>query len=1137
MVDNEQIARKVRNAIQREEINEEVRNLINEADKYLLEGGEKPGYYDDFIKKTLADLSSTINGCVKSRNNEKKKDDLKKYKEGYFNEIVQNANDVVWKTESENPEILVAVSKENSRYSVTCSYPDKGFTLENLYGFCTRGNSDKKSDNGQEGMYGIGIKSLFCFVDELHISSNIDIEIKSCDDKLDTVDIKDVKKRNEDITCLSFSFTKDDKHAGFNTCKLVKFIDWIVSNERDENIEQFLLNGKDNQIVFDVRSLFFTELRGIGRTSKNSIKKIIFRKCEDISERDIIIEAEEDVIEIDSGDFDKTIVKIVRVFDKRYVLIHYKEEQISIAYEYNVNDKNSNEDRLYSTYFIGTYLNKQPLLDVKIGCLVNTAAINSSRSGLERENEKEPEVLCLINKKGKDTIKILCSLISKDTNNERKNIYIDILCRLLYLFRDMQVIEGKEWISQGIVENSESVINNCIDKWQFNNKKYVLYEEDGIEDEKVMINRPPDSDEENVKNLYATYKSKFYNITNTTETDIMLYGSEEYEKLTEGIKSLCKYILEDKNSLSWLKGIRFPFIEDVKGLIKKRIGSEEFQQIMSFLSNIEDKQEKLNIKQLIARYKVNESFNFMGIFSSKNIVNWLFDTDTVGYSDDEYEKECSQYEKNYSQLKYLMQNKISESKYYSSVNGNASSNWWYEYNRYVDLDASSNWWKKYENKLWEDNFEQLTINEQQILQLLELINKGYLYVGYNEDTKIKFITDRSKNIILQNYWKDSNEYLRERKRYSSWNSDIFKFFSLTCLSIIMETFHNFRKAREYIDNYNKSEIINFNFNLVSPKCCKIREIKYTDLEQIMKWLSIYRNLKDVKIIVNAVVDLPQNDRDSDVIRFIKKFIGEDVCVCFNKISVENKGRNFIGFVSNLNLNGNPNKTSIYIKQSNDLDLYTYESDSYEEKTDKYLLVYSSVDDEQRILAYILKHLGYGPETCQYIHNFIQTGNNTQLSSKEFKKFVSQKKLHYEYPFTYEEYICKKMENNLSMDSIYTILSGEMSYDDHCPLCNAIPTLNIKEENLNLLEKRNSLIAMFSAKYGEKDIYIKILCCKSCFNQYKLTLTSAEIVEKDDFKILKLTQTISDSMRMRNIITNIILSPDNWEIIKRFNDLV
>ena len=80
------LAQNIIDAIQREEQNDEIKGLIEKADQYLLEENrDEPVFFKAFIKKTISDLRTTVNGCIKSRNNEKKKDDLKKYKEGYVN--------------------------------------------------------------------------------------------------------------------------------------------------------------------------------------------------------------------------------------------------------------------------------------------------------------------------------------------------------------------------------------------------------------------------------------------------------------------------------------------------------------------------------------------------------------------------------------------------------------------------------------------------------------------------------------------------------------------------------------------------------------------------------------------------------------------------------------------------------------------------------------------------------------------------------------------------------------------------------------------------------------------------------------------------------------------------------------------
>ena len=423
---NEIKAQSIIDAIQRYEIGEEgfldkdVDEAVKKADSFLLDNGEEPCFFEDFVSKTITDLKTTINGCIKSRNNPKKKDDLKKYKEGYFNEIIQNANDVVWKTRSENPTVEMSFSKVGNKYTVRCVYPDKGFSLENIYGFCTRGNSDKKSQNGQEGMYGIGIKSLFCFVDEFEINSNINIKVSSSGEKkLDKVELNFAKDKRivDGKTILSFSFiyneTGNNHHAGFNVVKLAQFIDKIYEDKTgyDEIIRKYFLTGKDEEIIFDARALFFTELRGDNRHFQNSIKKVIIKK--DVTEI-CKLESREEEVKIET-EIDNVIVKKVSIIDQeKYLLMHYKDEQITIGFRINSREDDIDQDRLYSTYFIGTYVNQRPILGVQTGCLINTTEINSSRSGLERENEGEPKVLREIMYKGKASVSILCELAVKD---------------------------------------------------------------------------------------------------------------------------------------------------------------------------------------------------------------------------------------------------------------------------------------------------------------------------------------------------------------------------------------------------------------------------------------------------------------------------------------------------------------------------------------------------------------------------------------------------------------------------------------------------------------------------------------------------------------------------------------------------
>ena len=158
----------------------------------------------------------------------------------------------------------------------------------------------------------------------------------------------------------------------------------------------------------------------------------------------------------------------------------------------------------------------------------------------------------------------------------------------------------------------------------------------------------------------------------------------------------------------------------------------------------------------------------------------------------------------------------------------------------------------------------------------------------------------------------------------------------------------------------------------------------------------------------------------------------------------------------------------------------------------------------------------------------------------YNRYLKKKRLEYEYPFEFDEIEKASICENLSIEDTYSILSAKMSYDGHCPICNQIPTLSIKlhETNINRLERRNSMIAMLVAKYREKDIYIKILCCKNCFEEYKKSLSEARVEDVDGelYKKLVLKSRISTTNRTHDLVNEVKLSPDNWDIICKFNRL-
>ncbi|MCR4720522.1 MAG: hypothetical protein K5655_02250 [Lachnospiraceae bacterium] len=1143
------VAQRIIDAIQRGEKNEggdfvekDIDDLVKEADKYLLESGEKPGFFDIFIDKTLTDLKTTINGCVKSRNKKNKKDDIKKYKEGYFNEIIQNANDVVWKTDIKKPVVQISVYREDSKYSVSCRYPDIGFSLENIYGFCTRGNSNKDPRNGQEGMYGIGIKSLFCFVDKFEIKSNIHILIDTGKKLLDTVSIERNELPTDGYTVLSFEFTYDltqpdlSKYAGFNVKKLAEFIDWTLQQNKSEEdiskLDKWFLAGKDEEIIFDTKSFFFTELRG-ERNGENSIKTLSFYQ-NDFEENNTLFKITTDEIPIHLERSPQIDINPERLVIKqsevgvsyknknilyKYLVIHFKddEEPLTYAFQYE-KGKNIGNDKIYATYFVGSYLSPKTLLGRETGCLINTTAINSSRSGLERENEKEPPVLGKIMDKGKDTISILCAL------SVSNHVAREILSRLMWCFKDECDTSGDVCSPKYIFEDAIPVLEKAMQEWHFENgKSLILKEEDDVDNEKGEIskNRPGNPDDD-VKGLFGFYKEYIF------KNDVILKNDNEYKCLGSGVRDLAECIFDDTNEEKWVSQIRsIPFLKNVKTLIINRIGGSDFESIIKFLGSIkEDNYVFLN--RLVARYEVNDCFDLMGNYSDNNIRNWLFDTaNSENITDEAYKNVVTEYEEIYGELKGYIKNHIGRMKYYYSLNWNASSDWWYE--------------RVFESKGFEQNADEKT--DSVILKLLKLINCNNLLLGIEKYDNIynRFVHNYKERITIRN----------RQRNTCSWDGT-FSYFPLNIFDYEFHSFHAFVSARKLIDEYNDKLIDEYNdkdrvYNYVIPnwysRKCKVKA-SVADLTEIFKWSATYdfKRFNDNSVDVfniSLIIDkdkFPENK--SDLIEFVKIFIGKDVYVRVEKIEIENnRGRHFSGCITNINGRG-----EYFIKQSSE-DAYSGKG-KVESDGGKFLIIaYSQNEDEHNVFSNVLSWLEKGDELCYYIKNFINTGNIRTLSSEIFDRLLKKKKNEYVYPFEEEGYEIDELSDDLNIDDLYDILSSELSYDDHCPICNQIPTLNVLDgtvENIRRWEKRNCQIAMFTANYQEKTIFTKILCCKSCLEECKKSLSKAKILDEDDChpynKVLRLCSRIITSNRADDLVNEIPISPDNWNIIKKFNKI-
>ena len=115
---------------------------VDKANEYLLnQKGEKPGWIDGFLDSNRCKLVETICRATSMPDGISS---LQGYSEGYFNEIVQNANDL-----HSSSRIDIDVNKNGDICAVICKYADAGFELSNIYAFLNREMSDKTGEKNQ----------------------------------------------------------------------------------------------------------------------------------------------------------------------------------------------------------------------------------------------------------------------------------------------------------------------------------------------------------------------------------------------------------------------------------------------------------------------------------------------------------------------------------------------------------------------------------------------------------------------------------------------------------------------------------------------------------------------------------------------------------------------------------------------------------------------------------------------------------------------------------------------------------------------------------------------------------------------------------------------------------------------------
>lgn len=372
---------------------------IAAANAYLLNRiGNRPEWLDGFLESNRCKLIETICRATASGQGISS---LQGYSEGYFNEIIQNADDLHY------GDVLEITAKKNGEnYCLDCQYDDRGFELSNIYAFLNREMSDKSDEKYQTGKFGVGIKSFFKFVNRLSIRSNVffDFRIEKENNSSNisgTAQI--VPEWNEKKTTLSIGYDNKSENE-FNTGKLSGLIEYL-NGYRDIDVLRCFLTGQDNEIVFDIRSLIFMKLNANDKKSISRLRfcgdshRIDISCTEDTSIRRVYID--DDIWKIGVLCLELTEDEIIR-YDKRFIVFSHN----GISAAFPVSEFSSDRNRMYSTYYLKEDSNEQLL---PIGMMIDSSYANLQRNDVGDNEEGINSVYKKIREYMKDLYGFMCS--------------------------------------------------------------------------------------------------------------------------------------------------------------------------------------------------------------------------------------------------------------------------------------------------------------------------------------------------------------------------------------------------------------------------------------------------------------------------------------------------------------------------------------------------------------------------------------------------------------------------------------------------------------------------------------------------------------------------------------------------------
>lgn len=720
------------------------------------------GYY------TSDDSTAPINSIIyKTRADEKGIAATREYKEIYFNEIIQNAND-----NTTGNKLEINVSKSDNQYELSFTYKDDGFNIENIIGFLNTEIHTKRDKLSATGKHGVGIKSLFYFVDYMKIESNVIIEFKISTvveggtEKISTASTYISKNGNwnydDKKTVFTISFPEKENYEVYNVGKLKSFIDTCEKKPFEtKDIENFFFSDSQENLIFDARGLLFTD-KNKGKNS--GIKKMIFKNSDNKELFSISCEEKAAYLE----EKNRCCLAGVKLNDEmKFECLLFtlegdeNKQNFSTAMPLNIS---VGSKRYYETYYL------PQANEWNLNILINSEYSNVSRTKLTDDDTKKDGIKADIDKK---LLEIYRFMVSEKINNSELRTSISIA------FHSMLNIS--ENFIKICLENdlNNMYLQKYINETEENKKQFFIYKRDEKEAyEKTLIGQTISKGDISGfmdEYIFKDDSAKF------DENNFIDKAKEIYKITFDNNNTDLKEIL---NIAGTIKELIFYRITD--GFYKNNECSLTDEQVDNWNKKIYDKiksADKVNESlTIIGRYKLHSGISVTGEIKDASFYEYLFNNpgNSNGNSDMPYRTfeavGKKTFDNDYKELKsiLLQENNVITGKAYWSTRYNAYNTYYYSMNYHErsleNTDDFKNINLLINTILTQEEIKKNIICFQNMLVISNLNGRSHLTCDdnsqcykvnktYRKEKKLIFININFLRIMYAHSWEDFCYYI------------------------------------------------------------------------------------------------------------------------------------------------------------------------------------------------------------------------------------------------------------------------------------------------------------------------------------------------------------------------------------------